>query len=921
MKQYHSFSLTALLFLSLTSFSTNANALSPYKYNWTKIKSEHFTIIIDQDYLAYGELVAKKAEQAFVALQSFSTKHPKNTFIIIDHTKGFSNGSAMFFPYPIITLQPVTPVQSSSVGQYNDWIYELLVHEYTHILSFHNTKSLITPLRWVFGSAVSPNYLMPTWYQEGIAVFTETYLSNGGRLRSSSYQALQKELKASSISIANENSLGQYPHGSTPYVYGAWLNQDAFSKSGIMGAAKTHKTFSGRFPYLINGGYKKNTKKSLYKNWKKLFGRHKKTLSTENAFPGRRPKWDHPTKTLYFIQKDEYLFDDLIARDASGKENLILKARNILNYKIYNEKIYYSNLSLLKNKQDHQVFMLKSFDLKTKKVTEISKNENILGFDISDQGQIAFIDAKINKQGLFLGALESFESSKEFFSVGPEVRLSLPKFQTENSLLFSSKSPNKNEVLKSINLKTLEVITILNTDHIIGVERNLNSFDVLSESNGLKYLQNLDSKQKKQIHKGIKSLRFQDNNHVFVSRLSSKGPYIFKYSAKDLESSEESLKIPNQAGAINLKKNDLTLKTSSYSSFSKLRPHYIVPNALFSPYGFSGEFLYGLSIGSQDPLELNSYSINVSTDTITKKPSANFNYTSRHTRFPISFSVGIFNEPLSLTFFRESTFASLGSFYTFKSGFGKNLTLSLQTLWNSTARTGPNPDLKRVAAALNLSYNSSELRPRELAPRKGYLLKLKTHHYLQGTDYTDYTQTNAGIRLFFSSPLAKTHRLILGIDGQVNSESIPLLLSTNSLNQPYRSTSTGGFALRGLPTGAVFATDSYAVAHLEYRFPILNINWGPGLLPGFFKRITGALTADYGSMKGADFINSTSTKTTFINHSTPLYSAGGELIFEGKLFYHLPTSLQIGVYKFLNSKVYSDSPEIFVGFSLTGLPY
>lgn len=900
----------------------NANALSPYNYNWTKIKSSHFTILVEENHTEYGELVAHKAEQAFTALQKFSNKHPKNTFIIIDHTKGFSNGSASFFPYPVITLQPVLPAPTTSVGQYKDWLYELLVHEYTHILTFHNTRGLFTPLRWVFGSAISPGYFMPTWYQEGIAVFTETHLSEGGRLRSSTYRALQEELRSSNISFANEDATGVYPFGSTPYVYGAWLNQDVFTDTGITGAAKVHKTFSGRFPYFINGGYKKNTDKSLYKSWKKLFSKKKPSVLAKDSFQGRLPFWDDDLKTLYFIKKSPYLLDELTSITEAGeekRETLILRARGILSYQVHKNKIYYLSLKIVKKATDHQVYSLHAFDMSSKKTTTInSPSENIHSFDINSEDQVVYIEAKFNGQKLMITTLSDFKKTTELLSVGPETRISFSRFQNSKSILFALKKPNKNEELQSINIKSLHSKSLLSASHIVGLEKHLKTFHVLTESNGLKYLHNLNTKNKTLVHSGIKSIQTQETDSFIISRLSEKGPYIFRSSFDDLKSSNKTaVEIKNQADS-STRASKEPLPSKPYSSFTKLLPHYIVPNAVFSPYGFSGEFLYGLSTGGQDPLGLHSYSVNISTDTITEKASASFNYTSRHFKMPISLSTGTSNEPLSLSIFRSSKFASLGSSYFSTGGFGKNFSLSFQGAWSSTD-LGSNQEVERLGAVASLSYNRSENRARELAPRKGYLFKLRALHYVPGSDYFDYTQMNFGLRVFSKSPIAKTHRLIFGIDTELNSETLHPIFSSNSLNLPYRNAPTGSFALRGLPTGGIFATDSFALAHLEYRFPLLNINWGPGLMPGFFRRVTGALTADYGFVKGVDFINN-----QFVDYSTPLYSVGGELIFEGKLFYHVPASLQVGVYQFLNTDIYDSSPEVFISFAfarLPGLPY
>ncbi len=906
MKLYHSFLLKILSLTILASFSIKANALLPYKYNWTKIKSKHFTVVVDKNYSTYGNLVAQKAEEAFTALKQFSSKHPKNTFIIIDHTKGFSNASATFFPYPIITLQPVTPNSSSAVGQYKDWIYELLVHEYTHILSFHNTKNLFTPLRWIFGSTIAPGYFMPTWYQEGIAIFTETHLSQGGRLRTASYKALKDELKGSNISIANESSSNLYPFGSTPYIYGGWLNQESFAS--IKDAARAHEIFSGRFPYLINGGYKKSSGKSLYSSWKLLFGKDKKTTPLKHTFLGRLPKWDKTTNSLYFVRKDAYLFDELINQDEKNKPKVLFTAHSILDFQVHKKNIYYLSLNL-KN-QDHQIYSLFKFNLKTKKTTCLSKNQNIQGFDISENDNITFIDSKINEQSLYFGALKKLNQATQIFKTSGQKRLSLPRIKNKSTVLFALKKPHAKEILISININTLNQTRLFSVDHLIGLEKNNHTFYVLYESKGIKHLKNINLKKSTQIHSGIISLNFKGENDILSSRILSNGPHIFSSDLNSLKSNEKPIDILNESQSFSFSEKS-NLKYSPYSSFSQLKPHYIIPTATVSPYGFSGEFLYGINVGSQDPLGLNSYSLDVSTDTIIKKTSTSLNYTSRHFKLPILFSAGLLSKPLSLNLFRESTFAELGTAYNFQSGFDKKLNLFLNTFWNST-EIGTNNKIKRLGLSLNLFYNNSILRPRELAPQKGYTLNLGLKHHISKATHFDYTQGSLSLKLFTRSPLIKTHRLIFGLHTKINNKTLPFVFASNSLNQPYRYTSPESFALRGLPTGAIFATKSFTITHFEYRFPILNINWGPGLLPGFFNRITGALTADYGFVKGANFINNSP-----IDHSTPLYSAGGELIFEGKLLYHLPISLQIGAYKFLNSSVYSNPPEFFIGLSLT----
>jgi len=928
---------TFLLTLSLIFAFSESYALLPYKYDWVKIKTPHFTVVVSKEHTKYGQSVANKAEEAFKRLQKLTTKHPKNTYIIVDHTKGFSNGSATFFPYATIRLQPITPDSTSSVGQYKDWLLELLIHEYTHILTFHNTKGLYTPLRWMLGSTVSPGYFQPTWYQEGLAVYTESHLSNGGRLRSSSYNAFKKELKAHNVALANEQNTNLYPFGSAPYIFGGWLNQDLLGNSNLKSASAVHHKLSGRVPYTINGAYKRVTKKSVYKSWKDLFHRRKETTFSPKAKSlGTLPFWNKENKSLYFSQLDSFLFDQVIKQSADGKQEPLFKSRNIIQLRVFGDHVYY--LSLKVHQRDHQAYSLFRFNQKTKKTERLNTDKNIKGFDINEYGT-ALITASLQKQSLYFTTATdfnrelNFKKLKHIHSVDGETRLSNPILTSINELVFTVKKPGANEQLTAYHFDSETKTELFNAEHILDVEQGDGTW-ILFENNGQKKLTKTGQTKSMNVSNGIQQLSPRGDKTFAVSDTSHKGFYITNKSLIDLRTpASDGPQIPpyKNEGLIH---KDFT-NTKNYSSLTKLNPHYITPNFVVSPYGFSGAFLYGIGTGGQDPLGLHNYALSATTDSITDEVSYGASYTSNHFRLPIAVNGGIFYEPITLDFFTKSTYAKISTSFPLNLGFANKLNFTVSGLVNSTEieipepidtdgdgeadSTGPNNIIienKRAGLSANFSYNRSETRTRELAPRKGYSIAFGATHYADSGDYFGYLQTFAGFRKFFKSPLHKKHRLILGVDGRVNDIRLPGIFASNSQNQLYRNIGLGGFALRGLPTSSISANDSLVMGHLEYRFPIVNINWGPGLLPGFFQRVSGALTSDYGSVKGFDRVRGVD-----IDHSTPLYSAGAELVFEGNAFYHVPASLQIGVYQFLNTDVYDGSPEVFVGFGLSGLPF
>lgn len=899
-----------LISITTVLFCLKGFALMPYKYNWTKIKSSHFTVIVDEEYSTFGKLVLEKAEEAFSRLKVFTPKHPKNTIIVIDHTKGYSNGMATFFPYPQITLQPNLPDASASVGQYNDWLLELILHEYTHILSFHNTRNLFTPLRWVLGTTISPAYFLPTWYQEGIAVFTESHLTNGGRLRTSRYHAYKNQLQKSNISFANEQETGEYPYGSAPYIFGGWLNQDTLKNPPLEKIAKLHKKLSGRFPFFINGAYKSVAQKSLYKSWKELFNSKNKPSEKLLKRQGHLPFFDAEAEELYYVRLDPYLFDEIVV-EKKGKTSVVVKDRSIISFKKTKDAVFYLSLQL--SKQDHHIFSLKRYDFKTKKVKQISKVENVKSFDIWGD-KILYVDSKINKQSLKLNNLD-WSQEKILVSAGPESRLEFCRFLNANKVVYSEKKSGKNESVTELNLSTNSTKQIFSAEHILYLSKQNKSIWLLYENQSNKYLTSLNTKTHLHLKDEVLDFYPLEKEQVFTSLLTNKGNFIKKMKLDEIKSARpprRDLPLANNSNK-NDKLANLSIKKEDYSSFYKLSPHYIMPMFEYSPYGFSEEHLFGFSTGGKDPLELHSYQLSAFTDSISQEVSSQLTYTSRHFRMPWSLSGGVFHQPLSRNFIKKSTYGILTTQLPYSSSFSKNFNIKFQLHWYQSESL--TVETKRSGAALIFSYSNTELRSRELAPRKGYSLQLRGEYNAPFSDYYDYFQGKFALRLYFTSPLQKKHRLIFGLDGGYYDRAVGLLFAENSVNQIYRSVPFGSFTLRGLPTGSLFANDFYATGHLEYRFPLFKINWGPGLLPGFLHRVTGALTADYGLAKGFDF-----NSVSLFDQNQALYSAGGEIIVEGKLFYHVPVSMQIGFYQFLNREFYDGGPEIFVGFGIGGLP-
>ncbi|WP_374032016.1 hypothetical protein [Bdellovibrio bacteriovorus] len=228
MQKYSAVYSLASLFLTILLSVSQAKAQLevPPQLKWKTLKTAHFEVIFNAEQQDLGYLYAEKLEKAYSELRSYFHSRPDKTIVIINDKTDVTNGYATRIPYPHIMAYPVLPGPEESLSDTGDWAFELLAHEYTHILTFEPANGIMKPLRAVFGTIIAPNILMPQWWKEGVAVEMETRLSDHGRLRSHYQDATvramvdAKTLRDFDIAEANEN-IYTWPQGARPYLF--WL--------------------------------------------------------------------------------------------------------------------------------------------------------------------------------------------------------------------------------------------------------------------------------------------------------------------------------------------------------------------------------------------------------------------------------------------------------------------------------------------------------------------------------------------------------------------------------------------------------------------------------------------------------------------------------------------------------------------------
>jgi hypothetical protein len=143
----------------------------------------------------------------------------------VDPYTRLTNGNARTFPTNIINLYNFPPNSDDHLIIMEDWLRGLVFHEYTHITHLEQRRGYLKFFKYVFGSITTlPPGIVPRWFTEGIAVWSESHLINGGRLNNPLFRKelliqFMREDQCKTIDCLDEP--GVYPGGQLSYWAGA----------------------------------------------------------------------------------------------------------------------------------------------------------------------------------------------------------------------------------------------------------------------------------------------------------------------------------------------------------------------------------------------------------------------------------------------------------------------------------------------------------------------------------------------------------------------------------------------------------------------------------------------------------------------------------------------------------------------------
>jgi hypothetical protein len=268
--------LTALLAaLTLGAGVRDARAGDP-RLQWYTLETPHFRVSFHGGLEPLARRAAAMAERAYTVLGKNLDQVPSELVeVLLTDDSDFANGSAGAVPYNTIRLYATAPDDMSALGDYDDWLNELLTHEYTHILHVDNVSGLPALLNKVIGKTAIPNQWQPRWILEGLAVAMETAHTSGGRLRSSQFDMyLRADVLEHRFAGLDKmsGSPRRFPGGNVWYLYGsafvAFIN-DTYGPNTFAAVADDYGAQVA--PWGINRSIRRvtgRTYEELYEGWR-----------------------------------------------------------------------------------------------------------------------------------------------------------------------------------------------------------------------------------------------------------------------------------------------------------------------------------------------------------------------------------------------------------------------------------------------------------------------------------------------------------------------------------------------------------------------------------------------------------------------------------------------------------------------------
>ncbi len=963
-KYFNLFLCSSILFFfnltcALLVFPPQVFAQTDPSIDWKVLNLPHFRLIYDAKHQELAKIYAKHLESNYPVLHHYFEQMPESTTVVLNDRTDLTNGYATPIPYPHIVLFPVLPGPQETISEYGDWERELVMHEYTHILSFQPRRGLVKALYYTFGSIITPNMLLPRWYLEGIAVDMETRNSDHGRLRSTYQDAslrayvFDKNLQHMELGQINETDLASWPYGARPYLFGSLMWSEMIARYGESTIEELHHLYGGRFPFFIETPMRETTGSSyqgLFNQTLQSIENRAHTqinqLEKTPLLSGTDIKIKNAIEIFSAHLSPDGLKMAVITKEDDNKRYIRILQRPSTNVAFAGSQLLPKirlridgiKVSWLENSQQiiyervldlnrfHEVSEFLIYDLTKKHIQQAS--ENIRGREANLNGNnIVFVKIAAGKTDLALSQLTA--NNGEFKITTPQIlispplgtRVSAPLFLNSKEIIFSYKD-NQGEGLRIYNLENKSVRNVF-TDFSNAKMPSIanNQIVFASTKNGTYNLYaaplsaiNTENVSAKPISHTATTVAQTDwdsyQQEYYTSELTSSGWMLRRFSDKQIRTLPPQLPIIRPMLADRYGDKAANTKTSSvdsekivnesaiseYSAAPYLLPHYWLPNISF----YNGGSILGGSTAGSDPVGHHSYALAGAYDSGPREFDYQFSYLNNQTSAMLALQALDIHAAITNTYikFRQQNYLATATWQLSAINTDLYAGLGYHSLLRDFSNAVPSQTEAQGPRVL-VAYQDISKSGDQISPETGGAYSLAASHFAGGSGEKlkdPYQQYELSTQTYLSGAfLPKHHVFSIRAQGQMIQQKVSL--ADGAITSPYQ-------LFNNLPTPYMvmrgylpgqFLGKSMINTNLEYRFPLWRLEKGSGTSPVFLRRIHGALIADGVALDGYAYDRKLDQYERLANNQS-FWSAGAELKIDTTVGFVLPLTFYAGYY-------------------------
>lgn len=964
MRRNLSFSILVFTLIFLSVSISNAQLEVPPDLKWKSLRTPHFKVIFNAEQQDLGRLYAQKLELAYEKLQPYFTKKPEVTVVVINDKTDITNGYATRIPYPHIMAFPVLPGPEESLADIGDWAYELLVHEYTHILTFEPAGGVMGPLRSVFGSIIAPNLLLPSWWKEGVAVEMESRLSQHGRLRSIYQDATLRAMVASQTlhlyDLAEVNEMiPTWPEGMRPYLFGSVMWNQMAQEHGVRVVEDLHERHGRRVPYFVEQPAQDILKKSYVNQYNLALNELNERVQSQIEKLKEVPPTPHvlPKNNFHSVSSPAISPDGkhlaLITEDYSASRSIKMITRentqdSFLDAKMTDtverfneafepaaqqdgpltgsiqrvswfpdsERIVYDKLAYVNRIERYSD--LHVYNLKSKKTEALTVGLRAREPSVSPNSEkIVFVKLEGGKTSLAILQVAAPKETVEVLYAAPlQERISYPIFWDDNTILFSLRKTDGQEQLYRLTIDEKIPRQILadypNARFAKKIPQGLLFTSSKNGTHNL-YVADSDLNQAKPVSHTLTAFFAADldasRNDIFATMMTEQGHRVVTLFPEDWQ------KTPDRLPEIRPLYSERFAESPTQQEIFKST--FLAEEAELEDYKAAGylwpQYWIPFISGSSSETGIVISAQTSGFDPLKKHSYsllASWDTALNQGSIQGSYLNQVTHLPMMLTGYKQSSYLGdisndITDYGVIAAGlpsvFALSRYASLQLGWRYLERSTDNSSIKRTGPTAYFSYTNYSQAGAQISPESGLGFYLGATHFIQQEDYLSHSQYLTGGEVYFSKYLPQHNSIMLRLNGLHTPEKIPSLYGSATESLVFIPDSPlPQYIFRGYKRGQIYGRN-LATLNAEYRFPIKSIYAGSGTDPLFLRRLSGAVVVDGAAADGVLLLENTSPGYQLIKMNHQFWSAGVEAKLETTLGYLFPINIVIGYYAPLNS--------------------